>query len=96
MVVPISGDQNYLPMERAKRITRRGADTEKVSFEDYLIEKVEPFDEGSDPGDGKQNGRWSTQTHPEEDAPEKKQSEESHGGDESEKRLPGRRIDLKA
>ncbi len=45
MVVPISGNQNYLPVDRGKRITVR--ESEKVSFEEFLLEKIEPSEESA-------------------------------------------------
>jgi hypothetical protein len=44
VVAPIAGNVNFLPVDRGKKIS--GKEKEKVSFEEYLTENVEPLDEG--------------------------------------------------
>jgi len=98
MVVPISGNQNYLPVDRGKRIT--GRETEKVSFEEFLLEKIEPFEESAHSGEENRGFEQGKKKKTEPDTPEstgEMSSTESQGGDvDKEMPLPGRRIDLRA
>jgi len=98
MVVPISGSQNYLPIDRGKKIT--GRETEKVSFEEFLLEKVEPFEESAHSSGENINFEQGKRKKAESDTlelTEEMSNEESQGGDaEKQMPLPGRRIDLRA
>ena len=98
MVVPISGNQNYLPVDRGKRITVR--ESEKVSFEEFLLEKIEPFEESahsSGENKGFEQGKKKKTESDTSEITEEMSSNESQGGDvDKEMPLPGRRIDLRA
>lgn len=98
MVVPISGNQNYLPVDRGKRITVR--ESEKVSFEEFLLEKIEPFEESahsSEEHKGFEQGKKKKTESDTSEITEEMSSNESQGGDvDKEMPLPGRRIDLRA
>ncbi len=98
MVVPISGNQNYLPVDRGKRITVR--ESEKVSFEEFLLEKIEPSEESahsSEENKGFEQGKKKKTESDTSEITEEMSSNESQGGDvDKQMPLPGRRIDLKA
>lgn len=98
MVVPISGNQNYLPVDRGKRIT--GRESEKVNFEEFLLEKIEPFEESAHSGEENKGFEQRKKKKAESDThelTEEMSSNESQGGDiDKEMPLPGRRIDLRA
>lgn len=98
MVVPISGNQNYLPIDRGKKIT--GRETEKVSFEEFLLEKVEPFEESAHSGEEHNSFEQGKKKKTESDTlelTEEMSDNESQGGDvDKQMPLPGRRIDLRA
>ena len=98
MVVPISGSQNYLPIDRGKKIT--GRETEKVNFEEFLLEKVEPFEESAHSGEEHNSFEQGKKKKTESDTlelTEEMPGNESQGGD-ADKQMPlqGRRIDLRA
>jgi len=98
MVVPISGNQNYLPIDKGKRIT--GREREKVNFEEILLEKIEPFEESAHSGEEHKGFEQGKQKKAESETPELTEEisgSESQGGDlDKEMPLPGRRIDLRA
>jgi hypothetical protein len=97
VVAPIAGNVNFLPLDRGKKIS--GKEKEKVSFEEYLTENVEPLDEGEHIGEQNKK-RSGTETKSDSESEIKTAGEtgnESQGGDEEKlKSLRGRRIDLRA
>ena len=98
MVVPISGNQNYLPIDKGKRIT--GREREKVNFEELLLEKIEPSEESAHSGEehkGFRQGKKKQDEFEPHELTEEISGSESQGGDLDKKMpLPGRRIDLRA
>ncbi|HUU28711.1 MAG TPA: hypothetical protein VM123_12945 [archaeon] len=97
MVVPVSGNLNFLPVEIGKKNYKK--ESEKVSFEEYLVERIEPFEEGA--GLGKENeqpAKRGEKNNSEENlsAGEKTDTGSHGGGEENSESLRGRRIDLRA
>ena len=97
MVVPISGTPNFLPVERGKKGTRLEA--EKVNFEDFLLPRIEPFDESAQTGDNKGGnaGQGKNQVSESELLAAPRAESKSQGGEaDSSQTCRGRRIDLRA
>jgi len=98
MVVPISGNLNFLPVKRGTGSSVR--DPEKLNFEDILLDKVEPTDQGADPGEeqGGKNAREKNAARRDTlELRDRTVENDSQGGEiVAAEKPPGRRIDLRA
>ena len=94
MVVPVSGNSNFFPIDRGKKLP--GRNDEQVSFDDYLVDRVEAADGYHEEADRRQNRSAVPGAGQQAESSDHDQNDSQ--GDGKEERKPGRvpRIDLMA